>query len=72
MIGPFQLLSAEKQQLEKDRLQAHSRLSSHKEATHLLQTELQDSRAQVQDQESTIHTLQKQLKEAQVCLKDLP
>lgn len=70
-IPPFQLLSVEKQQLEEDQLQAHSRLSSHKEATHLLQTELQDSRAQVQDQENTIQTLQTRLEEAQVCLKDL-
>lgn len=71
LISPFQLLNVEKQQLEEDGLQAHGRLSSHKEATQLLQTELQDSRAQVQDQENTIQTLQKQLKEAQVCLKDL-
>ncbi|XP_011609555.2 centromere-associated protein E isoform X4 [Takifugu rubripes] len=59
------LMNAEKQQLEKDQLQVHGRLSSHKEATQLLQTELQDSRAQVQDQDNTIQTLRNQLKEAQ-------
>lgn len=59
-------MNAEKQQLEKDQLQVHGRLSSHKEATQLLQTELQDSRAQVQDQDDTIQTLRNQLKEAQV------
>ncbi|TWW75195.1 E Centromere protein [Takifugu flavidus] len=59
------LMNAEKQQLEKDQLQVHGRLSSHKEATQLLQTELQDSRAQVQDQDNTIQTLRNQLEEAQ-------
>lgn len=66
----FKLLNVEKQQLEKDQLQVHGRLSSHKEATQLLQTELQDSRAQVQDQDKTIQTLQNQLKQAQVGFSD--
>ncbi|KAK9519693.1 hypothetical protein VZT92_022404 [Zoarces viviparus] len=45
------------EQLEEARVKASSRLSNHKPATQLLQTELQDSRAQVYEKDGTIPTL---------------
>lgn len=61
------------EQLQEAQASAHSRLSCHKEATQLLQTELQDSRALVQEKESAIEekesaiqTLRNKLRESEV------
>ncbi|XP_029984980.1 LOW QUALITY PROTEIN: centromere-associated protein E [Sphaeramia orbicularis] len=55
----------ENEELKEARVRASERMSNHKQATQLLQTELQDSRARVQDQENTIQTLKNKLQEAQ-------
>nr|XP_040015796.1 centromere-associated protein E isoform X10 [Gasterosteus aculeatus aculeatus] len=52
-------------QLEEAQLKASSRVSNHKEATQLLQTELQDSRAQVEEQHGTIRTLKAKLRQSE-------
>lgn len=54
------------EQLQEAQASAHSRLSSHKEATQLLQTELQDSRALVQEKEGAIQTLRSKLRDSEV------
>ncbi|XP_069017651.1 centromere-associated protein E-like isoform X3 [Embiotoca jacksoni] len=56
-------LHVQKEQLEEAQVKASSRISSHKQATQLLQTELQDSRALLEDQENTIQTLRSRLRE---------
>lgn len=48
-------------------MNANLRVSNHKQATQLLQTELQDSRAQVEEKENTIQTLRSKLRESEVC-----
>ncbi|XP_068565124.1 centromere-associated protein E [Cebidichthys violaceus] len=50
------------EQLEEAQVKDSSRLSNHKQATQLLQTELQDSRAQVQEKDGTIQTLKSKLR----------
>ncbi|KAM3861530.1 uncharacterized protein ACN63O_014984 [Diretmus argenteus] len=49
--------------LEEARNKANDRVSNHKQATQLLQTELQDSCAQIEEKENTIQTLKKKLRE---------
>ncbi|RVE71550.1 hypothetical protein OJAV_G00052810 [Oryzias javanicus] len=68
----IKMLRVQMEQLQEAQASAHSRLSSHKEATQLLQTELQDSRALVQEKESTIEekesaiqTLRSKLRESE-------
>ncbi|KAI3364122.1 hypothetical protein L3Q82_010799, partial [Scortum barcoo] len=51
------------EQLEDARIKANNSVSNHKQATQLLQTELQDSRAQVEEMENTIQTLRSNLRE---------
>ncbi|XP_011490340.1 centromere-associated protein E isoform X3 [Oryzias latipes] len=58
-------LRVQMEQLQEAQACAHSRLSSHKEATQLLQTELQDSRALVQEKEGAIQTLRSKLRESE-------
>ncbi|XP_065819584.1 centromere-associated protein E isoform X1 [Labrus bergylta] len=58
-------LCAHKQQLEEAQIKANNRVSNHKEATQLLQTELQDSRAQVEEKENMIQTLRSKLRESE-------
>ncbi|XP_034384091.1 centromere-associated protein E isoform X2 [Cyclopterus lumpus] len=53
------------EQLEEARLKASSRVSNHKEATQLLQTELQDSRAQVQEKDHAIQSLKSKLRQSE-------
>ncbi|KAF3702525.1 Centromere-associated protein E Centromere protein E [Channa argus] len=58
-------LRAHNKQLEEAHIKANNRVSNHKEATQLLQTELQDSRAQVEEKENTIRTLKSKLRESE-------
>lgn len=53
-------------QLEEDQIKVNDRLSNHKQATQLLQTELQDACAQVQEREGSIQCLKKKLRETEV------
>ncbi|TNN45424.1 hypothetical protein EYF80_044370 [Liparis tanakae] len=53
------------EQLEEARLKASSRLSNHKQATQLLQTELQDSRAQVEEKDHALQSLRSRLRQSE-------
>ncbi len=70
-MSHHQALSVQNEQLEEARIGANNRVSNHKQATQLLQTELQDSRAQVEEKENTIQTLRSKLRESEVGLKIL-
>ncbi|KAI4801817.1 hypothetical protein KUCAC02_019688 [Chaenocephalus aceratus] len=67
----FQLKQTEDQvkalneQLQEAQVKAGHRVSSHKQATQLLQTELQDSLAQVEEREHAIQTLRGKLRESE-------
>lgn len=65
----LKVLREQVEQLEEAQLKANNRVSNHKEATQLLQTELQDSRAQVEEKEKAIQTLTCKLRESQVRLR---
>ncbi|XP_070705808.1 centromere-associated protein E [Pempheris klunzingeri] len=54
------------EQLEDAQMKANNRVSNHKQATQLLQTELQDSRAQVEEMDDTIKTLKSKLRESEI------
>ncbi|XP_059212976.1 centromere-associated protein E [Centropristis striata] len=58
-------LRVQNEQLEEAQIKASSRVSNHKQATQLLQTELQDSRAQVEEKEDVIQTLRSKLRESE-------
>ncbi|XP_045915972.1 centromere-associated protein E [Micropterus dolomieu] len=58
-------LCAQIEQLEDAQIKATNTVSNHKEAMQLLQTELQDSRAQVEDKENTIQTLNRRLHQSE-------
>ncbi|KAM6992315.1 centromere-associated protein E [Tautogolabrus adspersus] len=58
-------LCAHKEHLEEAQIKANNRVSNHKEATQLLQTELQDSRAQVEEKENMIQTLRSKMRESE-------
>ncbi|XP_038582390.1 centromere-associated protein E isoform X5 [Micropterus salmoides] len=58
-------LCAQIEQLEDAQIKANNTVSNHKEAMQLLQTELQDSRAQVEDKENTIQTLNRRLHQSE-------
>ncbi|KAM7394941.1 hypothetical protein PAMA_006602 [Pampus argenteus] len=53
------------EQLEEAQIKANNRVSNHKQATQLLQTELQDSRAQVEEKDNTIQSLRSKLRESE-------
>lgn len=72
IFSVLQALQAQNKQLEEAHVKANSRVSNHKQATQLLQTELQDSRAQVEERENTIQTLKSKLRESEVGLKISP
>uniref|UniRef100_A0A8C2ZTY0 Centromere-associated protein E n=1 Tax=Cyclopterus lumpus TaxID=8103 RepID=A0A8C2ZTY0_CYCLU len=65
-VSVLQALHVHIEQLEEARLKASSRVSNHKEATQLLQTELQDSRAQVQEKDHAIQSLKSKLRQSEV------
>lgn len=54
------------EQLEEDQIKAADSISNHKQATQLLQTELQDACAQVKDREGSIQILKEKLRETDV------
>ncbi|XP_064793455.1 centromere-associated protein E-like [Oncorhynchus masou masou] len=56
-------------QLEEDQIKAANSVSNHKQATQLLQTELQDACAQVKDREGSIQVLKEKLREMEVMAK---
>ncbi|XP_034999877.2 centromere-associated protein E isoform X3 [Hippoglossus stenolepis] len=58
-------LHVQNEQLEEAQIKAKNGLSSHKQATQLLQTELQDSCAQTDEKEKTIQTLRGKLQESE-------
>lgn len=64
----YQAICVQKEQLEDAQNKAINQVSSHKMATQLLQTELQDSRADVEEKENMIQRLKRELQESQVCL----
>ncbi|KAJ0026751.1 hypothetical protein NQD34_017751, partial [Periophthalmus magnuspinnatus] len=55
-----------KGELQKAQIKAEYQVSTHKEATQLLQTELQDTCAKLQERERTIEELSTQLQQAEV------
>ncbi|XP_034152614.1 centromere-associated protein E isoform X2 [Esox lucius] len=57
------------EKLEKDKIKAADTVANHKQATQLLQTELQDARAQVIDMEGSIKILEEKLRNAEVLAK---
>lgn len=59
----LQSLSVEKEELQKAQVKADHRVSTHKEATQLLQTELQDTCAVLQERERTMEELGAKLKQ---------
>lgn len=65
-VFSHQALSVKVAQLEEARTKADSRVSNHKQATQLLQTELQDSRAQVDEKDKAIQSLRNKLRESEV------
>ncbi|XP_076026646.1 centromere-associated protein E [Genypterus blacodes] len=52
-------------QLEEAETKANSRVSNHKQATQLLQTELEDTRARVKERESAIQSLKSKLRHSE-------
>lgn len=67
-VSVFQALCAKNEQLEDSQIKANNTVSNHKQATQLLQTKLQDTRAQVEEKESMIQTLRSKLRESEVHL----
>lgn len=61
-----QMVQARAQELEVAQVRAEDRVSKHKEATQLLQTELQDVCAQLKERENSIQSLKEQLQESEV------
>ncbi|KAM9840829.1 centromere-associated protein E [Aulostomus maculatus] len=59
-------LHVQNEQLEEAQVKAEHRVSNHKQATQLLQTELQDSRAQVEEKENAIQILKSKLRESEM------
>ncbi|XP_028460940.1 centromere-associated protein E isoform X6 [Perca flavescens] len=62
-------LRVQTEQLEDAQIKASNRVSNHKQATQLLQTELQDCRAEVEEKDQAIQTLRNKLRESEVHLK---
>ncbi|KAG7239171.1 hypothetical protein INR49_029922 [Caranx melampygus] len=65
MQDKVKTLCVQNKQLEDAHMSANVRVSNHKQATQLLQTELQDSRAQVEEKENMIQTLRSKLRESE-------
>ncbi|XP_055088378.1 CAP-Gly domain-containing linker protein 1-like [Periophthalmus magnuspinnatus] len=61
----LEILHLEKGELQKAQIKAEYQVSTHKEATQLLQTELQDTCAKLQERERTIEELSTQLQQAE-------
>uniref|UniRef100_A0AAV2K835 Uncharacterized protein n=1 Tax=Knipowitschia caucasica TaxID=637954 RepID=A0AAV2K835_KNICA len=61
----LKILSAEKEELQKAQVKAEHLVASHKEATQLLQTELQDTCAKLQEKEEEVEELQTSLQQSQ-------
>ncbi|KAM9339637.1 LOW QUALITY PROTEIN: centromere-associated protein E [Symphorus nematophorus] len=59
------VLCTQNEELKDAQIKANNRVSNHKQATQLLQTELQDSRAQVTEKENMIQTLRSKLRESE-------
>ncbi|KAM4633781.1 centromere-associated protein E [Polymixia lowei] len=57
------------EQLEEAQVKARDRVSNHKQATQLLQTELQDTCAKVQEKENAIQTLRNKLRQTEAHAK---
>ncbi|XP_078130438.1 centromere-associated protein E isoform X2 [Sander vitreus] len=62
-------LRVQTEQLEDAQIKASNRVSNHKQATQLLQTELQDCRAEVEEKDQAIQTLRSKLRESEDHLK---
>ncbi|XP_034755782.1 centromere-associated protein E [Etheostoma cragini] len=58
-------LRVQTEQLADAQIKASSRVSNHKQATQLLQTELQDCRAEVEEKDKAIQTLRSKLRESE-------
>ncbi|XP_071755303.2 centromere-associated protein E [Centroberyx gerrardi] len=58
-------LNVQIEQLEEAQVKANERVSNHKQATQLLQTELQDTCAQVQEKENAIQSLKYKLRKTE-------
>ncbi|XP_039882962.1 centromere-associated protein E isoform X5 [Simochromis diagramma] len=58
-------LHIQNEQLEEARIKADAKVSNHKEATQLLQTELQDNRALVEEKENAIQALKSKIRESE-------
>ncbi|XP_052334724.1 centromere-associated protein E isoform X2 [Oncorhynchus keta] len=67
--GEIKELQMRVDQLEEDQIKAANSVSNHKQATQLLQTELQDACAQVKDREGSIQVLKEKLRETEVLAK---
>lgn len=65
----FQALRVQTEKLEDAQIKASNRVSNHKQATQLLQTELQDCRAEVEEKDQAIQTLRSKLRESEDHLK---
>ncbi|XP_055005348.1 centromere-associated protein E isoform X2 [Boleophthalmus pectinirostris] len=61
----IRILSLEKEELQKAQVKAEHQVATHKEATQLLQTELQDTCAKLQERECTIEELYTRLQQAE-------
>ncbi|XP_051816800.1 centromere-associated protein E isoform X2 [Acanthochromis polyacanthus] len=58
-------LCVQNEQLEDAQIKANNRVSTHKHTTQLLQTELQDSRALVEEKENAIQALKSKLRDSE-------
>ncbi|XP_071209338.1 centromere-associated protein E isoform X5 [Salvelinus alpinus] len=67
--GEIKEMQMRVEQLEEDQMKAADSVSNHKQATQLLQTELQDACAQVKDREGSIQILKEKLRETEVLAK---
>ncbi|XP_038868858.1 centromere-associated protein E [Salvelinus namaycush] len=67
--GEIKEMQMRVEQLEEDQIKAADSVSNHKQATQLLQTELQDACAQVKDREGSIQILKEKLRETEVLAK---
>ncbi|XP_045559053.1 centromere-associated protein E isoform X9 [Salmo salar] len=67
--GEIKEMQMRVEQLEEDQIKAADSISNHKQATQLLQTELQDACAQVKDREGSIEILKEKLRETEVLAK---
>eukprot|EP00063_Salmo_salar_P040836 XP_014015671.1 PREDICTED: centromere-associated protein E isoform X3 [Salmo salar] len=67
--GEIKEMQMRVEQLEEDQIKAADSVSNHKQATQLLQTELQDACAQVKDREGSIEILKEKLRETEVLAK---